>query len=515
MERDRGKRAIELIDVSKAFGPVVANDEISIAAAFGEVHAIVGEDGAGKSTLMSIIAGLYRPDSGRLWVAGQPVSFRSPRDAIERGIGIVYRHYMLIETMTVAGNVLVGLPGGGEDLAPDAVGARLRELSSRFELDIDPDASVWQLTAAEQQRVEILRLFYRGARILLLDEPTAALAPDEVERLSRSLRLMAADGCSVLVISRRLDEALAVADRITVLRRGRIVGTVPASATDRHSLAQMMVGPEPGAPAPDRSQSGTELVIRVARLRVIDETGSHVVNDLSLEVRGGEVLGITGLPGNGQRELAEAVAGLRRSVGGQVTIGERDIANRSAATVAAAGLAYIPEERLTNGLNGGVADSASAPPLVRGPLRRALGAVADRLSHEHGATGSNHRVRPQAGPNTKARLVARELAGAPAVIVASNPTRALEADAASAIHALIRAHRDRGAAVLLISEDVDELHALADRTAIISRGRLIETLPAGEVSKDRLGELLTGGVPVLLDAAVLTSTPEPTEALNS
>ena len=525
MERIAGRPAIELIEISKAFGPVVANDEINFDAAFGEVHALVGENGAGKSTLMSIVAGLYRPDSGRLRIDGQPVQFRSPRDAIERGIGMVYQHFMLVETMTVAENVLIGQPGTGPTLDTATVSSKLRELSTRFGLDIDPDAHVWQLSVGEQQRVEIVRLLYRGARILVLDEPTAVLTPQEAEGLIRTVRLMAADGYAIIFISHKLDEVLAVSDRITVLRRGRTVGTVPAAGADRHSLARMMVGRELINPSADRPAPGTTLVLEVENLRVINEKGIHAVNDLSLEVLSGEVLGIAGVAGNGQRELAETIAGLRRAVGGRILVGERDITNSTAATVAAAGLAYIPEDRLATGLAGGVDVETNAAlrsyrsaPLSRGPIlmRRAICAFADRLIHEHEVKTPSRKTRvgQLSGGNQQKLMIARELAGSPAVIIASNPTRGVDVGATEAIHALVQAHRDRGAAVLLISEDLDELRALSDRITVISRGRLVDTLPVSDATNERLGMLMAGIGPERVDPVALSASPQAPTVLD-
>ena len=525
MESAAGRPAIELIGISKSFGPVMANDEIEFDAAFGEVHALVGENGAGKSTLMSIVAGLYRPDSGRLRIDGQPVHFRSPRDAIERGIGMVYQHFMLVESMTVAENVLIGQAGASQVLDTSTVSARLRGLSERFGLDIDPDAHIWQLSVGEQQRVEIVRLLYRGARILVLDEPTAVLTPHEADRLIQTVRLMAAEGYCVIFISHKLDEVLAVSDRITVLRRGRTVGTVPVAGADRHSLARMMVGRELAAPPGDRPAPGTELVLEIENLRVINEKGIHAVNDLSLEVLSGEVLGIAGVAGNGQRELAEAIAGLRRVVGGQILAADRDITNSTPAAVAAAGLAYIPEDRLTTGLAGGVDVETNAAlrgyrsaPLSRGPLlmRRALGSFADRLISEHEVKTPSRRtrVRQLSGGNQQKLLIGRELAGSPAVIIASNPTRGVDVGATEAIRALLRAHRDRGAAVLLISEDLDELRALSDRIAVISRGRLVDTLPVSEATNERLGMLMAGIGPERVDPVALAASPQVPAALD-
>jgi ABC-type uncharacterized transport system ATPase subunit len=495
--------AIELIDVSKRFGTVVANQDITFDARFGEVHALVGENGAGKSTLMSIVAGLYRPDSGRLRVAGEPVNFKSPRDAIDRGIGMVYQHFMLVETMTVAENLLIGLPQQGMALKTAEAAAAVRDLSDHFHLDVDPNAAIWQLSVGEQQRVEIIRLLYRGARILVLDEPTAVLTPAEAKGLIKVVRAMAADGYGIIFISHKLDEVLEVADRITVLRRGKTVGTLNTGEVDRKTLARMMVGREMAAPPLARPAPGTEIALAVGNLSVVSDRGLRAVDELSLEIRAGEILGIAGVAGNGQRELAEALSGLRPPEGGTITVGRRDLTGASAGALTAAGVAHIPEDRLATGLAGGVDVETNATlrhyrtaPLSRGPIlmRRAMGAFADKLIADHDVKTPNRRarVRQLSGGNQQKLIIARELSGSPSVIIASYPTRGVDVGATEAIHAQLRAHRDRGAAILLISEDLDELRLLADRIAVLVRGKIIDTVPVEQATNERLSMLMAG-----------------------
>jgi len=503
VDPSRNPVAIELTDVTKRFGPVVANQDITFDARYGEVHALIGENGAGKSTLMSIVAGLYRPDSGRLRINGQQVHFKSPRDAIERGIGMVYQHFMLVETMTVAENLLIGMPQQGVSLKTDAAAAAVRNLSSRFGLDVDPDAYIWQLSVGEQQRVEIIRLLFRGAKILVLDEPTAVLTPAEAAGLIKTVRAMAAEGYCIIFISHKLDEVLRVADRITVLRRGQTVGTVAPGQVDRRSLARMMVGREMAAPPVDRPAPGTETALAVRNLCVISDRGLHVVNDLSLEVRNGEIFGIAGVAGNGQREFAEAVTGLRSVVSGEIEVSGRDLTGSSAAAIAAAGVAHIPEDRLATGLAGGIDVETNATlrhyrnaPLSKGPvlMRKAMGAFADRLIAEHDVKTPSRRarVRQLSGGNQQKLIIARELAGCPALIIASSPTRGVDIGATEAIHHLLRSHRDRGAAIVLISEDLDELRSLSDRIGVLVRGRIIDTIPVEQASNERLSMLMAG-----------------------
>ena len=524
VDSSRHPIAIELIGVTKRFGPVVANDDITFDARFGEVHALIGENGAGKSTLMSIVAGLYRPDAGRLRIGGQPVLFKSPRDAIDRGIGMVYQHFMLVETMTVAENLLIGMPQPGVALKTEEAAAAVRDLSRRFNLDVDPDTYIWQLSVGEQQRVEIIRLLYRGARILVLDEPTAVLTPAEAAGLIKTVRAMAADGYCIIFISHKLDEVLQVADRITVLRRGQTVGTVEAGTVDRRTLARMMVGREMAAPPTDRPAPGEETAFALRNLCVVSDRGLHAVNDLSIDVRAGEILGIAGVAGNGQREFAEAITGLRPIVSGTITIGDRDATGYSAAAMAAAGVAHIPEDRLGTGLAGGIDVETNATlrsyrnaPLSRGPvlMRRAMGAFADKLIADHDVKTPSRRARARqlSGGNQQKLIIARELAGRPAVIIASYPTRGVDVGATESIHHLLRSHRDRGAAIILISEDLDELRALSDRIGVLVRGKIIDTIPVEAATNERLSMLMAGIGPDYT-AASLHSVPVESAAFD-
>jgi len=517
--------AVAMRGISKRFGDVVANDDITFDARPGEVHALIGENGAGKSTLMSILAGLYRPDAGTIAVDGLRVQLKSPRDAIERGIGMVYQHFMLVDTLTVAENVLLGLPGQGFVLDAASIERRLAELAARFGLEVEPDAHIWQLSVGEQQRVEILRLLYRGARILVLDEPTAVLTPREADGLIATLRRMAANGYCIVFISHKLDEVLAVADRITVLRRGRTVTTVDAADADRHALARMMVERPPDAatpgPAMDRVLGGP--VLEIDGLRADSDRGAHALNGVSLTVAAGETLGIAGVAGNGQRELAEVVTGLRWSTGGRVRVGGSDVTGASPARAAAAGVAHIPEDRLATGLAATlpVEDNAilrdyARKPLARGPflVPRAIAAFADRLIGRYDVKTPSRatRVGALSGGNQQKLLIARELSGEPAVIVAVHPTRGVDIGATATIHGLLGEQRERGAATLLISEDLDELRALSDRIGVLYRGRLVETLPVAEASIERLGGLMAGVVdPAIqaVEAAPVVVAPAP------
>lgn len=507
---------VEMRGITKRFAGVVANDAVDFAARASEVHALVGENGAGKSTLMSILAGLYRPDTGSVEIGGRPVAFRSPRDAIGHGIGMVYQHFMLVEPFTVAENAMLGQVGSPL-LETDEVERELARLGKRYGLAVDPQARVWQLSVGEQQRVEILRLLYRGAKILVFDEPTAVLTPQEASGLVRTLRGMAADGFCIVFISHKLDEVLQVADRITVMRRGRVVGTTIPAETDRRSLARMMVGRELATFVEQTVDVSTDaalplttpvvpgdVVLELRELRATSDKGMPALAGVDLEVRAGETLGIAGVAGNGQRELAEAITGLRRVTGGQVRIGGRAITNASPAEIARAGVAHVPEDRLSTGLVPGMDVAGNVilrdykrPPLARGPflISRAIASFADRLIQEYDikTPGRGARVRTLSGGNQQKLLLARELSGEPRVLVAVHPTRGVDVGATETIHGLLRSQRERGAATLLISEDLDELLALCDRIAVLYEGRVMGTVPVVGADPAYLGLLMAGG----------------------
>lgn len=501
--------AIEMTGITKRFAGVVANEDVRFTARYGEVHALIGENGAGKSTLMSILAGLYRPDEGEIVIEGQAAQLRSPRDAIQRGIGMVYQHFMLVEPFTVAENVLLGRDGTGSWLRTRDVEGELRALGARYGLDVDPAALVWQLSVGEQQRVEILRLLHRGARILVFDEPTAVLTPQESDALLATMRGMAAEGLCVIFISHKLNEVLSVSDRITVLRRGKVVDTVESRDCDRHKLAEMMVGRRLASLVEHPEDEGLsheqprDPLLQIEGLVVDGDKGRRAVAGIDLTVRGGEVLGIAGVAGNGQRELAEAITGLRRASAGRVRVDGRDVTNESPGMIAGAGVAHIPEDRLATGLAGGmdVADNAAlrdyrSAPLSRGPflVTRAIAAFTDRLIGEYQIKTPSRktRVRSLSGGNQQKLLIARELEGEPKVVVAVHPTRGVDIGATETIHGLLDQQRHRGAAVLLISEDLDELTALSDRVAVLYAGRVAGVMPAREATADRVGPLMAG-----------------------
>jgi len=485
-------RAIHLSGITKRFAGVVANDAVDFEARFGEVHALIGENGAGKSTLMNILAGMYQPDTGTVAIDGTPVNLKSPRDAIALGIGMVYQHFMLVETFTVTENVMLGREGLSTWLDTSAVERELERLGARHGLEIDPRARIWQLSVGEQQRVEILRLLHRGARILVFDEPTAVLTPQEAAGLIQTLRGMAASGYCVVFISHKLDEVMAVADRVTVMRHGKVVATVGTDETDRHALARMMVGRALAGQVEHPADEGCahlasgQPLLETRNLGADGDKGMAALTGVDLTVRGGEVLGIAGVAGNGQRELAEVITGLRRATAGSVRVAGNDLTNRAPAEIAAAGVAHIPEDRIATGLVPGMDVAANAilrdysrSPLAKGPfiVQRAVAAFADRLISRYDVKTPNRRTKvgTLSGGNQQKLLIARELNGRPRVVVAVHPSRGVDVGATEAIHALLDEQRQLGAAILLISEDLDELLALSDRIAVLYSGRVVGT----------------------------------------
>ncbi len=499
---------LELRGIVKRFPGVLANDGIDFELLPGEIHTLLGENGAGKSTLMKIVYGLYRPDAGEILVDGTRVDIHRPTDAIELGIGMVHQHFMLVDTLTVAENVAMGLRSSRRPLTDlDVVAERIVELGERFGLPVDPHAVIWQLSVGQRQRVEILKALYRDARLLILDEPTAVLTPQEADQLFDTLRTMTEDGRGIIFISHKLREVLALSDRITVLRHGKVVGEVDdPTAVTREDLARMMVGRDvklapdkaPARPGPAR--------LRVRGLRVHGDRGTEAVSGIDLEVRGGEIVGIAGVSGNGQRELAEAIAGLRRPVAGEILVGEVDVAGSSPAEIHAAGVRYISEARMREGAIPGFTVAENLLLVDHGDPRFRRGVLFDdRAIEEHGrrlvaeyrvkTPGLDTPVEHLSGGNIQKLIVARELSARPDVLIAAQPTRGVDIGAAEYIHARLVEERDRGTAVLVISEDLDEILALADRIAVIYEGRIVDVVERAEADREVLGLMMAGGHP--------------------
>lgn len=496
---------LEMRGITKRFPGVIANQDVSFDVVAGEVHTLLGENGAGKSTLMKILFGLYKPDEGEVLLNGRPSGITSPSSAIEAGVGMVHQHFMLVPTLTVAENVALGLRSGRGPLTNlDAVSERVNEISDAHGLSVDPSVEVWRLSVGERQRVEIIKALYRDARLLVLDEPTAVLTPQEVDDLFVILRRMTDEGRGLVFISHKLHEVMALSDRISVLRNGRITGqTVPAE-TSREQLAEMMVGRAVKL-VPDRPDvNRREARLSISSLRVAGDRGTIAVDGIDLDVHGGEIVGVAGVSGNGQRELAEAVAALRApESGSSISLDGRDITSLDTRERRDLGLAYVPEERMKDGA---IAEFTVAENMI----------LVDHSSEAFTKSGLFDRQRIKehcvslverfavktptietptsslSGGNIQKVIMARELMSEPAVLIASQPTRGVDIGSAEYIHSQLIAQRERGTATLLISEDLDEVLGLSDRIAVMFEGRVVAVVDAADASREQIGLLMAG-----------------------
>jgi general nucleoside transport system ATP-binding protein len=494
---------LEMRGIRKEFPGVVANDDVSLEVRRGEVHALLGENGAGKSTLMNILYGLYRPDAGEVLLNGKRVVFSSAREAIRAGIGMVHQHFMLIPVMTVAENIVLGIePRDGLLLDERGAERRVRELSEQFGLAVEPTAFVRDITVGQEQRVEILKALYRGADLLILDEPTAVLTPQEAGELFQIIRSLQADGKSIIFISHKLKEVLGIADRITVLRRGKTIETVPREGATEASLARAMVGREVLLRVEKQPAHAGEVLLEVEDLWASDDRGIEKVRGVSFEVRSGEIVGLAGVDGNGQTELIEALTGLRHAERGRIRVAGRELHHADARDTLDAGVGHIPEDRQRRGLvlefsiaeNVALHDYALAPDSRWGWLfPKRLIERARRLIREFDVRGGGPLTPAGAlsGGNQQKLVVAREIARDPKVLIAAQPTRGLDVGAIEYVHRRLVAERDTGRAILLVSLELDEILSLSDRILVIYEGELVGE-HAGEVSEERIGLEMLG-----------------------
>jgi simple sugar transport system ATP-binding protein len=496
--------SLEMHGISKRFPGVLANDHVDFDVRSGEVHALLGENGAGKSTLMKILYGMYHPDQGEILLNGKPVTIASPTDAINLGIGMIHQHFMLVQTLTVAENVALGLPSSrGPIVDLDRVSKRIVELAKIYGLKIDPDAYIWQLSVGQQQRVEIIKALYRGAALLILDEPTAVLTPQEVDELFVIMHQMVRDGHGLIFISHKLHEVVEISNRVTVLRDGRKIGTRPTSEITKQILANWMVGREVGF-APDRGtvQRG-ECRLELDQVSCGSDRGTPGLRNVSLELCSGEILGVAGVSGNGQRELAESITGLRKVTGGRVLLERQDITGCAPGDITDPMLSYIPEERMKDGMikNFSVAENMvlrehHKPPFSRSGFLnlRDISSHADELITQfHVKTPSRDTLAKNlSGGNIQKVVLAREISRSPRVIIAAQPTRGLDIGATEYVREQLLEQRRKGAAIMLISEDLDEILALSDRIAVIYEGQIMDIVPREQATPEKLGLLMAG-----------------------
>jgi simple sugar transport system ATP-binding protein len=496
---------LELRDITKVFPGVRANDRVSLTLERGEIVALLGENGAGKSTLMNVAYGLLSADGGEILVDGAPVRIRTPRDAIAHGIGMVHQHFMLVEPLSVTENIILGHePARFGIVDRKAARARVVEISAEYGLRVDPDATVRDLSVGMQQRVEILKALYQGARILILDEPTAVLTPQEVRELFGVIRSLVKAGLSVVLITHKLDEVMGSADRVVVMRDGRVVGETTPAETDQIGLARMMVGRDVVLRIDKAEARPTGVVLQVDDLAVTGGRGLDAVNGVTLAVRAGEILGIAGVDGNGQTELIEAIMGLRRPKGGSVKLKGLDITRASTRKTIAAGVSHVPEDRHRRGL---VLEFDLAENLILGDHRKApfakmgitspkaISVTARKRIEDYDIRTPSEHVLAGAlsGGNQQKLVLARELGREPGLLIAAQPTRGLDVGAIEFVHRRLIAERDSGTAILLVSMELEEVMSLSDRILVMYEGRVVAEFAAREADAERIGYFMTGG----------------------
>lgn len=495
---------IEMRNITKIFNSFKANDNINLDLKKGEIHALLGENGAGKSTLMNILSGLLEPTSGQIFINGEPVTLDGPKSANDYGIGMVHQHFMLIDAFTVTENIILGSEttnGGRLDIA--TAEKEIKQLSDTYQLDIDPKAKVQDISVGMQQRVEILKTLYRGSEILIFDEPTAVLTPQEIDELMNILRSLAKEGKAIILITHKLDEIKAVADRCTIIRRGKSIETVPVADVTSQQLANMMVGEEVSFKQDKAPAHIGQTIISMKDLNVKENRGVLAVKDFSLDLKAGEIVGLAGIDGNGQSELVQALAGLRSVESGTITFNEQDVTNAKPRQLTEAGLAHIPEDRQKYGsiLEMSVTENLSLPTYYRKPnskggilQKETMRQKAEEMIHNFDVrtTSVDNTMGSLSGGNQQKAIIARELDRDADFIIAAQPTRGLDVGAIANIHKRLIAERDKGKAVLLISFELDEILNLSDRIAVIHDGSVAGILTPEETNKEELGLLMAG-----------------------
>ncbi len=493
---------VSMKGIVKRFPRVLANDQVDFELAQGQVHALLGENGAGKSTLMNILAGLYRPDSGTVMVHNKPVSFSSPRDAIDAGIGMVHQHFMLVPSQSVTENILLGLDEPRFRMNLAQYNRKIEEMAKQYGLHVDPAAKIWQLSVGEQQRVEILKMLYRGADILIMDEPTAVLAPSEIEELFKTLRSMTAQKKSIVFISHKLHEVMNISDCVTVLQKGRVTSSsIPTADVTRADLARLMVGRDVVFRVEKKKVETGDVVLSVEDLRADNDKGLSALRGVTLDVRAGEIVGLAGVAGNGQSELAETLVGLREALGGKVIVHGKDIANQPVKLGIQHGISLVPADRTNVGTapNLSVTDNIIMKCYDQSPIGQGwmvnsaeAGKYASELKQAYDimVPTIETSVRLLSGGNLQKVILAREISSNPTLMIAVQPTRGLDVGVIESVQRLLLAQRETGAAILLISEELEELLSLSDRIYVIYEGEIMGQVLDGDI--DKIGQMMTG-----------------------
>jgi simple sugar transport system ATP-binding protein len=502
MQNHNDINVVEMAEIVKKFPGVLANDHVNFKLKKGEVHALLGENGAGKSTLMNILAGLYRQDSGEICVHQKPVKFNSPKDAISAGIGMVHQHFMLVPSQSVTENILLGLDEPRFRLNLTTYERKISEMAEEFGLHVDPHAKIWQLSVGEQQRVEILKMLYRGADILIMDEPTAVLAPSEIDDLFVTLRSMTAKGKSIVFISHKLQEVMAISNRVTVLRKGVVTSSgVSTEGITRADLARLMVGRDVVFRVDKKDVDKGSIVLSVENVHAENNKGLKALNGVSLNVHAGEIVGLAGVAGNGQRELADVITGMRKSLDGKVVVQGEDITNCTVKKGIDIGVSHIPEDRTHVGTapNLSMTDNVIMKNYQSDPIGKRWSvdqkaatkyAKALKEAYEIMAPNVETSVRLLSGGNLQKVILAREISSVPSLMVAVQPTRGLDVGAIEGVQRLLLAQREAGAAILLISEELEELISLSDRIYVIYEGQIMGEVSDGDI--ENIGLMMTG-----------------------
>lgn len=495
--------AIEMENISKVFGTLKANDNVNLSVRRGEVHALLGENGAGKSTLMNMLSGIYTPDTGTIKIDGEEVHFSSPKDSIKKGIGMIHQHFKLVDVMTAKENIIIGQPSS-LFLHGKSLSKKVKELSDKYGLDIDPDKKVYDMSVGEKQTLEIIKVLYRGAKILIMDEPTAVLTPQEIKKLFRVIRNMKEQGCSVVIITHKLNEVMEISDRVTVLRKGESIGTVVTEDVEVSSLIEMMVGKKVDLSIDKKRLSGQELLLRLDEVTVLDGEGKEALSNVSFSLNSREIVGVAGVANSGQKELCETIAGLVKADKGRIYFEGENIVGKTPRDIIRLGIrmGFIPEDRLGMGLVGGMdivhnlilKDYQNQPGIIlrRGPCVKKAEKIVKELDIQ--TPNIYTPVKKLSGGNVQKVLLGREIDSAPKVLITAYAVRGLDIGASYKIYDLLNEQKEKGVGVLFVGEDLDVLMDLCDRIIVLCHGEITGIVSPDEVTKEDIGLLMTGKV---------------------